>query len=219
MAKDIRVEFSNTEVINFTACPIFHTSTDFRLTDDEMHILTEETGGTRLGDGIYRGKAQISNNHNVLDTPGLERVQRFMLQTGQHFVKNTLEIENEFYLTQTWFTRNDKESAHHSHTHPNSILAMVYYPQCESGDMVLSVEKNNMFPHFDFNWKIKRYNNYNAKSWSIQVRTGDVVMFPGYVAHKTTPNESDLTRYALGANFFTRGTFGTYENTDLLELK
>ena len=35
MADDIRVEFSNTEVINFTACPIFHTSADFRLTDNE----------------------------------------------------------------------------------------------------------------------------------------------------------------------------------------
>ena len=32
-----------------------------------------------------------SENHTVLNTPGLERVQRFMLQTGQHFVKNTLE--------------------------------------------------------------------------------------------------------------------------------
>jgi uncharacterized protein (TIGR02466 family) len=216
---DIRVEFSNTEIVSFTACPIFHSGTNFRLTDDELHILTNESGGTRLSDGPARQGVHISENHTVLNTPGLERVQRFMLQTGQHFVKNTLEIDNEFYLTQTWFTRNDKNSTHHPHTHPNSILAMVYYPQCESGDIVLSVEQNNMFPHFDFNWKINRYNNFNAKSWTFKVQTGDVIMFPGYVTHLTTPNESDTPRYALGANFFTRGTFGTYENTDLLELK
>jgi ectoine hydroxylase-related dioxygenase (phytanoyl-CoA dioxygenase family) len=46
-----------------------------------------------------------------------------------------------------------------------------------------------------------------------------MVLFPGHLNHSSTPNESNNDRIAIGANFFTRGMFGSYENTDLIEIR
>ena len=204
-------------IVNFAACPLVHTSTDFRLTNRERFVLDEMAGFEGAASKEYG--VDVSKNHTLLESYGMNRVKDFMVNFTKDFVRDTLKIKQEFYLTQSWATKNAKGDRHHGHTHPNTLLSCVYYVQADSGKLTVSTDRNGLFPNFDFNFEFEEFNNYNAKSWTFDVKTGDMVLFPGYLNHFSTPNESDTDRIIIGANFFTRGKFGTYDNTDLIEIK
>ena len=204
-------------IVNFAACPLVHTSTDFRLTNRERFVLDEMAGFEGASSKVYG--VDVSKNHTLLESYGMNRVKDFMVNFTKDFVRDTLKIKQEFYLTQSWATKNAKGDRHHGHTHPNTLLSCVYYVQADSGKLTVSTDRNGLFPNFDFNFEFEEFNNYNAKSWTFDVKTGDMVLFPGYLNHFSTPNESDTDRIIIGANFFTRGKFGTYDNTDLIEIK
>ena len=57
----------------------------------------------------------------VLEDEKLLRLKTHILTVFNDYVVNHLQIENQFYLTQSW-TINHKGDAHHSHIHPNTIL-------------------------------------------------------------------------------------------------
>ena len=40
------------------------------------------------------------------------------------------------------------------------------------------------------------------------MKTGDIVIFPGWCEHQALPNEDDAPRIILGTNYFVTGTFG-----------
>lgn len=209
-------------IINFLACPLVHSSTDFRLTNKERLVLEHVSGFGTSSNKSYGYGVDVSQNHTILETHGMERVKDFMVNFTKDFVKNKLKIKQEFYLTQSWSTKNAKDDRHHMHTHANTLLSCVYYVQAEcpnSGKLTLANDHNGLFPHFNLTFEYEEYNNYNSKSWTFDVKTGDIVLFPGYLSHFSTPNESDIDRIVIGANFFTRGKFGTDNTIDLMEIK
>ena len=206
------------KIINFAACPLVHTSTDFRLSSREEFLLHEMSGFEDIHNKEY-GTVNVSKNSALLESYGMDRVKNFMVNFTKDFVKDILKIKQEFYLTQSWATKNVKGARHHEHIHPNTLLSCVYYVQADSGELTISTDRNGLFPNFDFNFELEEFNNFNSKSWTFKVKTGDMVLFPGHLNHSSTPNESNNDRIAIGANFFTRGMFGSYENTDLIEIR
>ncbi len=212
---DIRVEVKDYELVNFLSTPIGIVSTDFRLTKAEKDVImyTDFNEPRGHGDGVL-----VSNNHNILDLPELDRPKAFIENMTKDFVASDLKINNEFYMTSSWATLNEKGCKHHNHAHPNTLLSAVYYVNAESGQLVINSPTNGLFPNFDFKFDVKEYNIFNSKSWKIDVKTGDLVIFPGWLHHYTTPNEHENPRVIIGANFFTRGKFGKYEDTDLIEV-
>ena len=203
-------------IIPFLATPIAGTSTDFRLTDMEMNTILKEfshrpfktTEGTKL-----------SGDKKILEKPELKRPHDFIVSSVKDYVKNELAIDDEFYLTTSWATVNNKGDKHHKHNHPNTLLSAVYYANVESGNLIFQSPRNGLFPNFDFTFNVSKSNEYNSKGWSIPVKTGDLVIFPGWLYNESEVNELDNHRVIVGANFFARGTYGTYEDVDLLEIK
>jgi len=59
---------------------------------------------------------------------------------------------------------------------------------------------------------------FNSPRWNIDVKTHDMVLFPGDLVHGTEPNESDTDRIVIGANYFIRGVTGRDENVTRLVL-
>ena len=212
---DIIVEVTDYQLVNFLSTPIGIVSTDFRLTKAEKDVIMNTQYNEPRGDtqGVL-----VSENHTILELPGLERAKSFMVDMTKDFVASDLKINNEFYLTSSWSTINEKGSKHHNHSHHNTLLSAVYYVQAESGQLIINSPTNGMFPNFDFKFDVKEWNVFNSKSWKIDVKTGDLVIFPGWLHHNTTPNEHEEPRVILGANFFTRGKFGNYEDTDLINV-
>ena len=48
--------------------------------------------------------------------------------------------------------------------------------------------------------------------------SGDVVIFPGWVHHSTTPNESDEPRLMIGANYWLRGNMQFFDELDRINI-
>jgi hypothetical protein len=193
MTDHSEIELSNPTIIPFIACPLYHTGTNFKLTEEELGILIStglhdvnlnfDKSQTGMSKQTIQKKydekpanfreaeehVKVSDNHTVLDLPGMERVRTFIVTFVRNYIKETLQISNEFYLTQSWWTENKKDSRHHTHHHPNTLLSLVYYVHAESGDLVAHSPTYTMFPNFDFNWDIIDYNYFNSKSWSTAI--------------------------------------------------
>ena len=203
-------------IVPFLATPITRVATDFRLSEMEMNTILKEFSYRPFK--TLEG-TKLSGDKKILEKPELKRPHDFIVSSVKNYVKNELMIDDEFYLTTSWATVNNKGDKHHRHNHPNTLLSAVYYANVESGNLIFHSPSNGLFPNFDFSFNISKYNEYNSKSWVLPVSTGDLLIFPGWLYHESETNDSDSLRVIVGANFFVKGVFGKYEDIDLLEIK
>ena len=204
----------SSEIIPFHALPIFKKSNDFRLNQDEMNVIVSGEFRQALS---KQGNA-ISKSADVLDDKKLERVKLFILQTFDNFVKNHLQIENQFYLTQSWTAINHKGAGHHYHVHPNTVFSCVYYVQAKSGDLQIKMPSSRIQEGYNLSYNVLQKNMFNSRIINLSVKTGDMVIFPGWCEHQALPNEDDAPRIILGTNYFVTGKFGDYDNKDLIDI-
>jgi len=148
----------------------------------------------------------------IFEHTELERLKNLALHYADHYVKEILEIDINYYLTQSWSTMTPKNEKHHYHMHRNSLFGGVMYLQADrnkGGELILDCGRSMLEEGFNFEYNIKNYNIYNSTNWTHAVGTGDIVMFPGWLAHHTLPNLSDEDRIAVGFDFFVKGNFGS----------
>ena len=95
-----------------------------------------------------------------------------------------------------------------------------YYPKAESGDLVLQApdSKNTFEKDYLFGFSYSEFNTWNSPTWSIPVLSGDIVIFPAWVTHFTTPNKSDTPRLMIGANYWLKGEMNFKDELDSIVL-
>ncbi len=211
--RDVSTEIS-TELIPFHALPVYKASTDLLLNDDEMSAVIDGEFRQALS---KQGNA-ISKSADVLDDERLLRVKIKILTVFDEYVTKHLQIQNQFYLTQSWTAINHKGDAHHPHIHPNCVFSCVYYVQANSGDLQIRMPVSRIQEGYNLSYKVLQENIFNSRTINLQVKTGDMVIFPGWCEHQALPNEDDAPRIILGTNYFLTGTFGDYENKDQIHI-
>ena len=191
--------------------PVQIEHTSFRLTDDEISIITNNE--------YYKPKSNnLTKTSFLLKDTRLSRVKNFLDEHMNNFIENVIEIKNKFVMTQSWATVNDKGNSHHQHNHPNTILSCVYYARASSGDFVIKTPNSRLQEGFFFSYERKEPNIFNTRATDIKVKTGDIVIFPGWVDHQSLPNKSDDERIIIGTNYFAMGQLGKHENKDYIEI-
>ena len=207
----------NQEIMPLHALPVYKEETSFVLTRDEIDIvLNEKYRLSTSGESV-----KISVSDKLLEDEKLQRVKVFILSRFNYYVENVLQIQNCFYLTQSWSAINGKDSKHHLHTHPNTILSCVYYAnasQDDGGELRLKMQRSRLQEGFYFSYEKKEPNIFNSHVTDIKVKTGDIVMFPGWVDHESLPNKSDEQRLIIGTNYFAMGQLGKHKNKDYIEI-
>ena len=207
----------NQEIMPLHALPVYKEETNFVLTEEEMEVVLNQE--YRLSTG---GKdVKITTSDTVLDNEKLNRVKIFILKRFNHYVENVLQIENCFYVSQSWSAINGKDSTHHLHAHPNTILSCVYYAAANpdnGGELRLKMQRSRLQEGFYFAYEKKEPNVFNSHATDIKVKTGDVVIFPGWVDHRTLPNKSDDERIIIGTNYFAVGKLGKEANKEFIEI-
>ena len=198
------------EIIPFHALPIYKESTNFILNEEEKEIIVDGEFRKALSE---KGNA-VSYSADVLEHLKLQRVKTFILSRFDNYVTQHLQIKNHFYLTQSWTAINHKGDAHHSHIHPNTVFSCVYYVQANSGDLQIKMPVSRIQEGYNLSYKVRQKNIFNSRTINLSVKTGDIVIFPGWCEHQALPNEDDTPRIILGTNYFVTGTFGDYDNKD-----
>ena len=214
LQRNVSTEVS-AELIPFHALPVYKTSTDLLLNDDEMSAIVDGDFRQALS---KQGNA-ISKSADVLDDERLLRVKTKILTVFDEYVTKHLQIQNQFYLTQSWTAINHKGDAHHPHIHPNCVFSCVYYVQANSGDLQIRMPISRIQEGYNLSYKVLQQNIFTSRPINLQVKTGDMVIFPGWCEHQALPNEDDAPRIILGTNYFVTGTFGNYEDKDQIHIR
>ena len=120
----------------------------------------------------------------------------------------------EYYITQSWLNYTKPNQYHQQHNHANSILSGVLYFNADEKFDMIKFSKNI---NYQMMISTKNFNVYNAETWFIRIKTGQLVIFPSYLQHLVPIKEGTNLRISLSFNTFVRGTLGN--TNQLTELK
>jgi uncharacterized protein (TIGR02466 family) len=208
----------NYRVFPLVPVPIYICKTDFRLNQEENKFLDS------LDEIILPGNNFLKNNNQsrILNLMPLQRVKKMFETHLNMYTKVVLQLKNNFVITDTWSTRNPKNSIHKRHSHQNSLFSGVFYVHSEiynqSGNLNLHL-KPQFSKEFNFTYDIENYNEFNSEKWSFSLQTGDIIIFPSYIQHDVSPNELDDDRKIIGFNSFIDGKIGSEKLINQLTIK
>ena len=198
------------ELINLKAIPIAYERNVYHLNKKELNVI-KKIKNRKPKQGFF-----LSKTTSLLENKTLTPFKKFIFEKAKEYARNILEIDDQIYLTQSWSTINTTNAFHKPHDHPNTFLSLVYYAQCKKGSISFELNTTSIRECFNFSYTIKNYNIYNSQKWDLPMKTGDIVVFPGHIRHRSLPNESSEPRIIVGANFFIKGVLGSKENVNFL---
>ena len=201
--------------IDYTVMPLFSTPIYIKdyvpISESEIqHLKSHEYERMVSENGDY------TKDKYVLDNPELTDLKNNILDCVNEFVFGELKVGDpiEFYVTNSWAVKPQKGDWAHKHPHTNSILSGVFYFDVNdhSGELNFTKEANHhtVFPmHMDLGFK--EYNILNSKTWSFVPKNNQLFIFPPWLLHGVSNNESDQERYSLAFNVYIKGKIGTKE--------
>tara|TARA_R100000687_G_C6419521_1_gene150293 strand:+ start:273 stop:860 length:588 start_codon:yes stop_codon:yes gene_type:complete len=120
-------------------------------------------------------------------------------------LKEILLLKNINYrIFRSWLTKVKPGGSSGSHTHSNSWLSGVYYPQGNPG-FGIKFFYDNTAPFFT---QPTAYNIYNSSEWVIVPEDNFLILFFSQIRHEIMPNQSEKDRFSLSFNLFPKGEFG-----------
>lgn len=160
----------------------------------------------------------ISGNRYIINSKELTDLKNFFQESCNSFFSSVWSPSSNVRLkiTQSWVNFTEKNSYHHPHTHPNSLVSGVFYT-----NVVENVDKITFFNFTKKSASIglvtldiipKELNVFNTASWSLPVKNGMLVLFPSILEHMVEVNQNDHTRTSISFNTFLEGQIGGYVN-------
>jgi hypothetical protein len=162
---------------------------------------------------------RISEDPFILEHPSMASIKNTCVTYLNKYVKDILNITDEFIITNSWIIRCPTDSKHHSHNHPNSIFSGVYYIHADedSSDMIFQYETTYNID-YKFTYNLSKNNEFNSNTLLVKPKTGDFLVFPSHLKHNVTPNKSKNDRIILSFNTFLTGSIGSNQDKTYLNL-
>ena len=200
------------ELINLKAIPIAYERNVYHLNQKEWNVIKKIK---------YRKPQQgffLSKTTSLLENKTLAPLKKSIIEKANEYTRDVLEINDQIYLTQSWSTLNTTDAFHIPHDHPNTFISLVYYAQCKDGSISFELNTTSIRECFNFQYTINKFNVYNSQKWDLPMKTGDMVLFPGHIRHRSLPNKFSEPRIIVGANFFIKGRLGSEQRVDLITI-
>ena len=163
---------------------------------------------------------QLSEEMGILDRPEFKSMKDVVFSHVKKYEKDVCGFKSSlsFKLTESWYKETVPGDDHLDHNHPNSMLSGVVYLNVPKGNThheglnLIHIENRGVFKHHDFRYDYTP-TKYNQISTFIPVETGDIVLFPSYLYHFVSRNESENeSRRIISFNTFIQGRMSC-ENT------
>ena len=132
------------------------------------------------------------------------------------YIDELICVDNEFDIVQSWVSKTEPGTNHHHHHHKGALFSLVYYAQADNSKLTFDSKDNFLTKGFNFDYNVKEQNILNSLEVEFTPKTGDILIFPGYIEH-SAENLDNKTKYIIGANYFIRGDIGVYNNTTLVK--
>jgi uncharacterized protein (TIGR02466 family) len=159
-----------------------------------------------------------SKDRKILKSKELTELREFVEDSMLTYFKaiHAPKFDVNLYLTQSWANYTGQGQYHHKHSHPNSVVSGVFYPQANK-----EVDKIYFYKDgYDrINIPTADFNPYNSESWWFEVSAGNLILFPSHLPHMVKTKEDDNTRISIAFNTFVKGYIGSDENLTGLNLR
>ena len=210
---------SKIATVNLTPICTF-TVPDLFSKDDQQSIISAEYLTRKELPGL-----SVTKTYSLLDDLNLLKIKSVFDECIRQYIEHVLQVEMEMKCIGSWATKNEIDSAHFEHNHPNSLLSLVSYFDPNDDDAVsgLVIKHKGLFGIFEghkFSYdSLKKYadNIYNSSGITFNAKPNSIIIFPSHMLHLGIPSKSN-TRYMVGANYFPNGSFGNSLSKDLLRI-
>ena len=184
--------------------------------EQEEQVLNQALENLNLNGG--GGNNGTTANRYLLDSPGLENMKAELTSIVNSYYQNVYKPTHpvELYITNSWANFNAPGQSHHLHSHNNSVLSGVLYLNADPTDTITFVRgfefMPTILPHY-------HPDNMYKMSQDISVDQNMLILFQSTLGHSVKPLNRDGVRVSLSFNTFYRGTIGSEETLDRIELK
>jgi len=169
-----------------------------------------------MNDGRTSPYGWISKNSYIIDHPVCLQLRRFFMQCFEDFATNIMRYRyKELQFAQSWLTYKEPGQFHKAHTHPNTLLAGVFYYDHQPGDAAICSSKvagsqyrTYLEPSLQDDYQ---QHPFSQEEIYFTPQRNNFIIFPSYVTHGVPPNKTNKVRKALGVNALTKGTLGDKE--------
>ena len=158
--------------------------------EDKDGIEKSNKGGWHSSNFELTVKSSVQNRFAII-------VQKYILEV---FNINGWKTENKnIRIKAMWAIINKNGDFNILHTHPNCYLSAAYYVKAPEKCGKFQIEKPNIAKR-NFYPEFKRKNELNLNVAGIEIEEGDLLIFPGYLPHKVSTNESNEDRIVISFN-------------------
>jgi len=164
----------------------------------------------------HGGYGIISKDSYVIDNPICKPLSDFIMEHMREFATNVMRYDyEELQFAQSWLTYKKPGQFHKAHTHPNTIIAAVFYYDHEDSDAAICFSREAKAYHRSY-LEPSLLPDYQQHPFSqeeiyFQPKRNNLIIFPSHVTHGVPPNETNKVRKALGVNALTKGKLGDQE--------
>jgi uncharacterized protein (TIGR02466 family) len=162
------------------------------LLTDIYNIQKNTESENKSNRGGWQSPSIISGNS--LETQNLISLKN-EVEAAMNFVKNSENFSNFDYSCYYWININKTNDYNILHNHANSLMSSVYYPyvpdDCESQLIFLRTDAGAYHAQLP---ELQR-------NFSVECKTGKLIIFSSYLFHNVTTNNSDKNRVSIAFNF------------------
>ena len=158
-----------------------------------------------------------TKNKYILEQPEVLDLKKAIQSSIDDFVFNQLHVADDvqFYVTNSWVVKHSPGDWAQFHIHTNCLLSGVYYFDVKENQGELCFTKdlgnaNTIFP-LNVNLEFKENNLFNSKKWYMNPENGTIYIFPSWLLHNVSVNETPIERYSLAFNVHLKGKIGEKE--------
>jgi uncharacterized protein (TIGR02466 family) len=201
------IQNPNAKLFSMFPTPLYATTYDGDTTEIVKYFNNCEMDEVTGGYGI------ISKNSYIIDNPICKPLSDFIMNCFRDFASNVMRYDyKELEFAQSWLTYKAPGQFHKAHTHPNTLLAGVFYYDVQPNDAAICFSKDiraigrsylepSLLPDYqDY--------PYSQEEIYFTPQQNNFIIFPSHVTHGVPPNNTNRIRKALGVNVLTKGTLG-----------
>jgi len=195
---------SKPEILKFFPEPVFkYKFENFQNFNKELEsyiykLHDNDTAGiNRSNRGGWHSKNFELKDKNSIQFKFAIELQKYILSSFQNLGWKT-ENQN-IRIKEMWAIINKKDDFNVVHTHPNSYLSAAYYVKAPENCGRFQVENLNIAKRHSYP-EIANQNEFNMQVGGLEVSEGDLLIFPGYLPHKVSKNETNEDRIVISFN-------------------